>query len=270
MSHGETKRMPARQDFFLWRLLGTGLCFTAFGVAGLALGGIAFPLSRLVPMSPKRRREFGSRVVTLCFHGFIEFARRLGFITYDFRGQERLGRPGQLILANHPSLIDVVFLIGFTPQAGCVVKAALWRNPFTGGVVTSAGYVPNAPTDAMIEGAGRALKEGQALIMFPEGTRTTPGAPFEFHRGAAVVAIRAAQVITPVYITVDPQTLTKQEPWYRIPYRRPHFSLVVGDDIDPAPFRASEQPPKAGRALNALLIRDFTAHLATFVPPRAR
>jgi 1-acyl-sn-glycerol-3-phosphate acyltransferase len=199
--------------------------------------------------------------VTLCFHSFIEFMQGIGAMTYEVRGRERLGRPGQLILANHPSLVDVVFLIGFTPLAGCVVKASLWRNPFIGGVVSSAGYVPNAPTDAMIEGADAALQEGQALIMFPEGTRTTPGTPFEFHRGAAVVAIRAARVITPVYITVEPTTLTKHAHWYRIPARRPHFSLVVGEDIDPQPFRDGGPVPHAGRVLNAALVANFKAHL---------
>jgi len=257
-----------RRDFYAWRLVGTGLSFATFGLAGLLLGGIAFPLSRLVPLSPRRRREFGSRVVRVGFHAFIQFMRGLGLLTYELRGGERLGRPGQLILANHPSLIDVVFLIGFTPRAGCVVKAALWRNPFTRGVVSSAGYVPNAPTDEMIEGAAGALGEGQALIMFPEGTRTTPGSPLEFHRGAAVVAIRAARVITPVYITVSPTTLTKREPWYRIPPRRPHWRLVVGEDIDPGPFRDGGPAPRAGRALNALLISHFADRVGATISER--
>ncbi len=53
----------------------------------------------------------------------------VGVLSYEFHGAERLGRPGQIILANHPSLIDVVFLIGFTPQATCIVKEALFPQP---------------------------------------------------------------------------------------------------------------------------------------------
>jgi 1-acyl-sn-glycerol-3-phosphate acyltransferase len=252
-----------RQDCFAWRLFGTGLSFALFGLVGILLGGVFFPLSRLVPLSPETRRAFGSRIVVGCFHGFARFISGIGAISYEFHGRERLGRPGQLILANHPSLIDVVFLIGHTPRAGCVVKAELWRNPFTGGVVSSAGYVPNAPTDAMIEGASAALAAGQPLIMFPEGTRTRPGQPIVFHRGAAAVAIRAASVITPVYITVSPTTLTKNEPWHRIPNRRAHWRLIVGDDIDPAPFRAGRAAPQAARALNSHLIAEFGRHLAS-------
>ncbi|MBS0395475.1 MAG: 1-acyl-sn-glycerol-3-phosphate acyltransferase [Proteobacteria bacterium] len=250
-----------RRDFFAWRFLGTAASFTLFGLVGIVLGVVVFPLGRLVPLARRRRAAIGRAVVSACFRGFIGFMRRTGVLSYEFRGAERLGQPGQLILANHPSLIDVVFLIGFARRPGCVVKSALWSNPFTGGVVTAAGYVPNAPTDRMIEGAAEALREGQALIMFPEGTRTTPGEPFRFHRGAAAVAIRAARSLTPVYITVTPTTLTKDAPWYRIPWRRPHFALEVGADIDLGPFAAAGPPPIAARALNEHLVRHFGERL---------
>ena len=245
---------------FCWRFVGTALSFAVFGLIGVVLGLGFFPLTRLLPLSSRRRREFGSRLVCLCFRGFVGFMHRVGVLTYEFQGVERLGRPGQLILANHPSLIDVVFLIGFTPRAGCVVKSALWKNPFTGGVVASAGYVPNAPTVYMVEKAAEVLADGVPVIMFPEGTRTVPGRPLEFHRGAASVAVRAARVITLVHISVSPTTLTKGESWYRIPARRPHFRLVVGEDVDPAEFNARGAYPVAARALNAALLERFTAY----------
>ena len=252
--------MVSQPIFYLWRLAGTGTSFLLFGVFGILLGAVLFPLLRLMPMSRARRRTLSVRLVGWSFQGFIGFMRGTGVLSYEFRGRERLGRPGQLIIANHPSLIDVVFLIAFTPLAGCVVKASMWRNPFTSGVASAAGYVRNFPTDEMIEGASSALQRGQVLIMFPEGTRTTPGKPLEFHRGAASVAVRAARILTPVFIRVEPVTLTKGLPWYRIPARRPHFSLVVGEDIDISPFRANNPPPKAGRALNQYLIERFSSH----------
>jgi 1-acyl-sn-glycerol-3-phosphate acyltransferase len=101
----------------------------------------------------------------------------------------------------------------------------------------------------MIDGARRALSDGLAVIMFPEGTRSTPGQPLHFHRGTAVVALSSARALTPVSIRVEPITLTKGSPWYRIPMRRPHFSLVVGDDIELETFRQSGSIPVAGRAL---------------------
>lgn len=247
----------AKRDCYAWRFVGTAASFTLFGLVGMILGVVAFPLLRLVPLPAGRRAQIGRVLVSSCFHSFIEFMRRIGVLTYEFRGTDGLGRRGQLVLANHPSLIDVVFLIGFSGEPGCVVKRALWGNPFTAGVVSTAGYVPNAPTDAMIEGASAALEAGQTVIMFPEGTRTTPGQPIRFHRGAASVALRAARFVTPVYITVQPTTLTKDTAWYRIPPRRPHWCLVVGEDIELTAFREGHPLPIASRALNDYLIGHF-------------
>ena len=193
---------------------------------------------------------------------FIVVAQRSRTMSYELRGAERLGRPGQLIVANHPTLIDVVFLLAFARGAGCVVKQGLWRNPLTRWAVTLAEYTTNDPTVTMIEGATHALHEGQSLIIFPEGTRTVPGRPFVFHRGAANVALRAAAMVTPVYIRCEPVTLTKNEPWYRVPARRPHFTLVVGEDFDLQPYRPLPLPP-GSRAFNQQLQAQFQACLSS-------
>ena len=176
-------------------------------------------------------------------------------------GVEKLGRPGQLIVANHPSLIDVVFLLAFTRGANCVVKQALWRNPLTRSAVTLAEFITNHPTAAMIETSAAALRSGETLIMFPEGTRTTPGKTPVFHRGAANVALRAARIVTPVYIRCEPTTLTKAEPWYRIPLRRPRFSLIVGEDLDLEGYRGRPLP-LASRQFNDALHAQFRAALS--------
>jgi 1-acyl-sn-glycerol-3-phosphate acyltransferase len=244
---------PGRGDAFAWRLVGTGLSFALFGIVGVVLGVAVVPLLMLLPGSAHRRQRRVRSLVRFAFRAFIGFMRLLGVLTYELRGFERLGRPGQLVIANHPSLIDVVFLLAFIPGAGCVVKRALWRNPAMAFVVHGAGYVPNQPTELMIRRAAAALDEGQALVMFPEGTRTSPGRPLRFHRGAASVAVRAAHSLTPVFITVEPTTLTKGSPWYRIPPRRPHFRLRAGDELDLLPTRGEQPLPLASRTLNRRL-----------------
>jgi 1-acyl-sn-glycerol-3-phosphate acyltransferase len=182
-------------------------------------------------------------------------------VRYEFHGADRLGRPGQLIIANHPTLIDVVFIVAFTPAPACVVKAAMFANPFTRNVVRAAGYIRNAPTDEMIERSVAALRSGDALVMFPEGTRTRAGQPLAFHRGAASVAVQGAKVLTPIYIHVDQPLLNKALPWYKVPPRVPRFSIRVGDDIDLDPFR-SAPPPRASRQLNDWLVGIYEQELA--------
>jgi 1-acyl-sn-glycerol-3-phosphate acyltransferase len=114
----------------------------------------------------------------------------------------------------------------------------------------------------MLDAAADALKSGQTLIIFPEGTRTQPGEAPAFHRGAASIALRGAKILTPVVIKVSPTTLTKAEPWYRIPKRRVHFSFRVGADIDPQAFAAQGPAPQASRKLNDYLHHYFIKELA--------
>lgn len=231
-----------RADAYWWRLPATGLCFLVFGLGGLVLGMLVLPLARLTTFDDTRRQRRSRACVSAALAFFAGFMRGVGVLRYSFDGRERLGRPGQLIIANHPTLIDVVFLLGLLPQANCVVKAALFGNPVTRSALRSTGYITNHTADEMIHTAERALQGGECLIMFPEGTRTTPDTSPRLHRGAANIALRGASVVTPVYIRCIPPTLSKREPWYRIPFRRPHFILQVGADIDPTPYRDAPLP----------------------------
>jgi 1-acyl-sn-glycerol-3-phosphate acyltransferase len=215
---------------------------------------------RLVPGSPGAHRRRVRTTCRLYMRSFVGLMSAVGVLSFEFEGADRLGRPGQIILANHPSLIDVVFLIGFTPQATCIVKEALFRHPFTRWPVSAAGYVSNTSTYSMVERASQALQDGENVIVFPEGTRTTPGRPMQFHRGAASIAVRAARVVTPVFIRCEPTTLAKNMRWYQIPDRRVRITFRVGRDIDLAPFRDAPVPI-ASRAFNAHLLRLFADEL---------
>jgi len=265
-----------RRDFRAWRVFVTGVCFAVFGLGGLVMGLVVFPLVLLLPGSPSSRRSRTRALVQRAFRLFVWLMNGSGGLSYEFRHAERLGRPGQLIIANHPTLVDVVFIVAFTPAPACVVKAALFANPFTRRVVRAAGYISNASTTEMIMEAAGALEGGDTLVMFPEGTRTRPGEALRFQRGTASVALRSARALTPVYIQCEPMFLPKFLPWYRVPPRRPHLVFEVGDDIDLTGFR--EQPaPAASRALNEWLERHFNERLglagrsaAEYVDPASR
>lgn len=246
---------------WLWRLVFTGLSFALFGLGGLLLRLIIFPLLAVTTRDLLQRRSRARRLVSCTFRCFVGFMRYTGVITYSVDHPQRLGRPGQMVLANHPSLIDVVLLIAFIRDANCVVKESLFHNPFTKGPVKAAGYISNDASAEMLEETAEALREGQTLIIFPEGTRTPPDQMPRFHRGASAIAIRGALCVTPVVIRVAPTTLTKAEPWYSIPPRRVHFSLSVGDDIDPQAYAQEAPAPVASRRLDADLHDYFVQEL---------
>ena len=215
-----------------WRIVATGLSFATFGLGGLALGLLVLPWVRWrYRRDPTRRRAVARRVVQRSFATFIELMRGLGVMTYEFHGAEKLQRPGLLVLANHPTLIDVVFLISRIPNADCVVRSGLFRNPFTRGALSAADYISNSGGPELVEDCIRSVKAGSSLVIFPEGTRTRPGKPPELQRGAANIAVRGVIDITPVTIHCDPPTLSKGLPWYRVPLRQFHVTIHVHNDI---------------------------------------
>jgi 1-acyl-sn-glycerol-3-phosphate acyltransferase len=141
------------------------------------------------------------------------------------------------------------------------VKSSLWRNPCMVGPVSAAGFIPNDSSEQMIADGVEALQQGDCLIVFPEGTRTTPGQDLMLHRGAATLAIKGAQILTPVVITVSPTTLTKNEKWYKIPPQPFVMTLRVCADVDLTLYRNLSSDPIAARRLNRDLTDFYTQEL---------
>jgi 1-acyl-sn-glycerol-3-phosphate acyltransferase len=240
-----------------WRVLATGLCFAAFGLGGLVLGILVFPVLGLLVRDRQRRALLAKRVIRHAFQFFIGMMRRMGVLSYEVSGLTRLRPGGQLILANHPTLIDVVFLMAFIDRADCIVKGALARNPFTRGPVLAAGFVFNDSGTGLIEDCVKSVRDGNNLIIFPEGTRSVADRSMHLHRGAARVALLGEVDIVPVRIHCSPATLVKGGKWYRVPARRAHFQIEVDEPIPVAPFMAEHDH-------QALAARRLTAHLTDY------
>ncbi|MCO8060055.1 MULTISPECIES: lysophospholipid acyltransferase family protein [Acinetobacter] len=227
-------RMKQKANY-VWRIGATGLSFASFGLGGMAIGGVIAPMVKLSSQDPDVRKQRTQKVIKYSFKGFTEMMVKLGIMTYSVEGLEKLQQSQQeLVIANHPTLIDVVVLIGLMEQANCVVKQALWSNPFTKGPVQNAGYILNAGSEQFIQDCVQKLQQDNAasLLIFPEGTRTAKGEQLnEFQRGAANIALRAGVPIRPVLITCTPSTLTKNEKWHHIPERPFHIHVKVLDAI---------------------------------------
>jgi len=205
-----------------WRLVGTAVSFAAFGI-GAMIGLIFVPLLVIAIRDKKRRHQVARSLVHRGYAILVAIMRGVGVLTYEVSGLNNARDLNScLIVANHPSLIGVVFLLSTFPQANCVVKSSFWRHPVTAATVKTADYIPNDdPVQVMQECISR-LRQGVRLVLFPEGTRTRPGKGPQFGRAAATIALRAGVPVLPVRISCQPTTLTKSEPWYRIPARQEH------------------------------------------------
>lgn len=243
-----------------WRLFATGLSFVLFGLGGVLIPPVATLWIRLTSANPAERQRRARWLIHRTFRLYVHMMRALGVLRWTVKGEELLQRPGLLVLANHPCLIDVVFLIAFIPNPDCIVKGRLLANPAMGGFLRLTGFLMNDGGAELIEGARASLAAGSALIIFPEGTRTVPGEPLRFQRGAANVALRTLTAVTPVTILCQPITLSKKHRWYHIPPQKLHISLLVGADIAVTGYD-QEHPAVAARQLTQDLQDYFTEEL---------
>ncbi|WP_348820283.1 lysophospholipid acyltransferase family protein [Fontimonas sp. SYSU GA230001] len=246
-----------------WRQFATGLCFVVFGVVGVVCGLTIFPAACLTTRDPRVAKRRAQWIVWRWFHLFSHLMRVVGVISWEIHGAEKLRRRGQLIIANHPTLIDVVLLIGYIPEVDCIVKEALFRNPFTRFPIRWAGYIGNgsgsgAPPTQLVEDCAATLKAGNSLLIFPEGTRSVPGRPIHIPHGTARIALEAGVPVLPVTIRCEPIMLSKHVPWHRVPERPGHYRIEVGEPADVRHYlREAPNTAIAARRLSQDWMRYF-------------
>lgn len=248
-----------------WRIVATGFCFMVFGLGGLIVLCILFPLLSLLVWRRTLRQAWARDFMSVYFGAFCKLMSVTGVISYEVRGREKLRRRGLLIVANHPSLIDVVMLISLLRRPDCVVKTAAWRNPFMIGPALLFGFIRNQDGQQLVDDCIASVRRGNNLVIFPEGTRTRIEALLSrqvnpLQRGAANVAVRGSLAMTPVVITVTEPMLSKEQPWYRAPERRPHFVLNVRDDLNPTHLVPADTTPVLAARIVTERLSDFFNH----------
>lgn len=246
-----------RRINYYWRRLATGSAFSLFGIGGAVLWLLVFPSLHMFVRDKEKRGYLARLVVHRTFALFIGYMHRIGILTYEIKGLASLQRPGLLILANHPTLIDIVFLISLLKNADCVVRSGLAKNIATRGPIGATGYISNDNGVALIAECIKSVKSGKNLVIFPEGSRSKPTHLLPFQRGAANIAVRGRLNITPVLIKCSPPTLSKGLQWYTIPSRRFHVSIEVLPDISVDSFCVDTE------ALAARKLTDYLTHFFT-------
>src|SRR5690606_31576889 len=134
-------------------------------------------------------------------------AGRLVYVRYH--GFDQPVREGTVLVVNHPALIDITCLLARIPEAVCIFKPAIRRNPVLGAAARRAGYISSEGGHEVVRQAVDKVVAGSTLIIFPEGTRTPPGETLlPFKPGFVLIARRAGRPIQLVYITTDSDVLT--------------------------------------------------------------
>lgn len=137
----------------------------------------------------------------------------------------------QIIIANHPSLLDAVLLLSVFSNSTCVMKDKLMNNFLLGSAARLAGFIPNTSSLQTILKARNELHNNSNLIIFPEGSRTTDVTVFHCHPGVALIAKNAQVNIQTVILDFSPCYLGKNWPWYQPPNLPLYITARLGKTI---------------------------------------
>lgn len=198
-----------------------------FGAGGLELSVLSL-LTGWLPANEGTERFF-QRLIHWHFAAFHRWCELTRLVHVRYRGFERLPPGGLVLAANHTALIDITCLLAAMPEAVCIFKPAIRRNPVLGAAARRAGYLGNDGGHDLVRDAARKVAAGHRLVVFPEGTRKPPGQPLlPFKPGFVVIARRGRVPIQLVRITTDSDVLTKGRAWWRLPKFPAHVEIAVG------------------------------------------
>lgn len=186
---------------YVWHVIVKLFSFAFFGCCSLFLALILFPVMHVMAGFSEQKFKVLARKFNYCY--FKLFVRVMIFIHcihVNIENRETLTNArSKVVIANHPSILDVVILFSLVPHANCIVKGDLINNKFISLIVRNL-YIPNnIPFNNQLELAKKSMDEGNNLIIFPEGTRSKPGEPWEFKKGAARFALYSKSDVIPVY-----------------------------------------------------------------------
>lgn len=174
-------------------------CFI-FGTGGFIIGIIILPIMKIFLHPQKKFKKYARKFISLSFRFFILLMKLSGCMKVridDIKKYQSL--TSKIVVANHPSLLDVVYLIALIPNADCIVRGGLSKGIFSR-IIKNLYLVNTMGLDEMYILAKQSLADGNNLIIFPEGTRTPRHGVNKFKRGAAHIAYETDTDIQPVYI----------------------------------------------------------------------
>ncbi|GAA5169974.1 lysophospholipid acyltransferase family protein [Viridibacterium curvum] len=221
-----------------------GFGCTVWTIAAIPLG--------LLPRNLARR--IGQGGARWGFTLYLWVLRCTGVGLFDLSELDALRTATPMILApNHPGMLDAVMVLSRLPRAVCITKASLVDSFFMGAGARLAGYVRNdwfLGTSAL---AIEALKRGEHVLIFPEGTRTERF-PINPVRGSiGITAQRSGVPIQTLIIESDTAFLGKGWGWLKRPDMPMRFRIRLGERIE---------GPHDARQLPALLEASFARQLA--------
>jgi 1-acyl-sn-glycerol-3-phosphate acyltransferase len=222
-----------------WRTFFTGSAFLLFFLGGLLLSYLVLPVARFGRGTRAEKARRCRRIVGSAWVLFHDYMRVTRLLRYDARATAlRLPAGPFVMVANHPTLVDVTALVATTPDIAIVAKRAMFRSPLVGPLLRACDHIEAGEGGlfagaVVAEQALRRLRAGTPVLIFPEGTRSPASGVGELRLGAFQIAARSGVPIVPFLITCDPPTLMRGQSWYAIPERTAVMTVRQLPVLDP-------------------------------------
>lgn len=164
----------------------------------------------------------------------------VGFVTSilhptSVEGMERLPRSGVLLCPNHSSNWDPILVALRLPinyRLHIMGKEELFKNPLLGWFLRKMGVFPvsrGSSDISAVKQSIQALKNGDNLLIFPEGTTIhngigyTDGLPAHAHGGVAMIGVRTGARLIPVFVDGEKKPFRRTRIIFGDPYE-PHYT----------------------------------------------
>lgn len=164
-------------------------------------------------------------------------------------------RGGALLAANHVSHLDPLVLLVVAHRCGRKLRLMgvqeAFEQPVVGALARAGRHIPlvqGSPSRAPLRAAETALRAGELVLVYPEGTVPEDGADVTAKGGIGLLALRASVPVVPLRSRgLERSSATRWRPW-----RRLSASVAFGPPValpDPGPGRASARYTEAGNAV---------------------
>jgi 1-acyl-sn-glycerol-3-phosphate acyltransferase len=137
-------------------------------------------------------------------HGISLLLALVCGIRVEMRGREHMPTGPALLASKHLCMFDIFGQFKWLPFSSFVMRKELVRIPFFGWYALKGGMIVvdreghSTALKKLVRDAVARLKEGRQVVIFPEGTRGTPGEKGDYKPGIAALYRELNMPIYPV------------------------------------------------------------------------
>ena len=199
------------------------ISFFVFGCGAVLLNFFVFPFI-------KSKKTLCSDIIHYAWKFFVYFMMAIGLFKLDIKNLSKI--ENKIIVATHPSFIDIVILIALIPHSTCFVKKELAYNPILKNLVNSMFITNEVELEELKSESKNMLDLGFNVIIFPSGIRHRRNEFPKIKKGASLIALNANKNIVPIRFFSDGDFMFINQPFYEVDKKRVTFEIEEMPEIN--------------------------------------